>query len=126
MAIITIAGSSISIAGSSISINDNRTIAPSLSTLLCQTNGTDYFVRTTATNNDGSSVLLEVSQLSNFPANSSTQSATVAAGATASFSFPGYSNPPGTQTLYARATATGRPTSDAISRTDNMVLCQAI
>ncbi len=97
------------------------TATPTIGTLACTTEGGVNSIDFDVTNEDASSALIEVSQSSVF--SSILGSATVAGGGTTNFSISGYSNPPGSQTFYARATATGKTVSATRTRTQNIAGC---
>jgi hypothetical protein len=96
------------------------TATPTINTLSCSVSGGDAFVNFSVTNNDASTASIEVSLFSNFT-DSSTLS--VNSSASGSFSLIANNNPPGSTTVYARATATGKLVSTTQTRTQTLILC---
>jgi hypothetical protein len=96
------------------------TATPTINTLSCSVSGGNAFVRFTVTNNDALTASIQVSLSPTF-SDSSTLS--INASASGSFSLIANDNPPGTVTVYARATATGKLVSLTETRTQNLVLC---
>jgi hypothetical protein len=96
------------------------TATPTINTLSCSVSGGDAFVNFSVTNNDALTASIEVSLFSNF-----TDSSTLSVNSTASgsFSLIANDNPPGTVTVYARATATGKLVSTTQTRTQTLILC---
>jgi hypothetical protein len=96
------------------------TATPTINTLSCSVSGGDAFVDFTVTNNDALTASIQVSLFSNF-----TDSSTLSVNSTASgsFSLIANDNPPGTVTVYARATATGKVVSLTETRTQTLILC---
>jgi hypothetical protein len=99
----------------------STTATPSIASMSCVSSGGDNFVRVPVTNNDASSATVEISTSSTFAWIEGT--ATVASGASNTFEVGGYSNPPGSVTFYARATATGKSVSTTASRTQTISAC---
>jgi hypothetical protein len=93
-----------------------KTSTPSILSLFCN----ETCVQGDVTNNDTSAATVQVSQSPSF---SSFQSYSLGAGNVATFSFCGYANPPGSVTIYARATATGKEVSDNFTITQNIRFC---
>lgn len=121
---VALMGGSLTLGASSYTARATQTATPSIAALSCTVviaTG-DVYVSVNVTNNDASSATVEAAENSAFIG---AQSATVAGGGVQGFQFFGFSNPAGTQTFYARATATGKVTSITFSRTDNMTLCNA-
>jgi hypothetical protein len=96
------------------------TATPTINTLTCSVSGGDAFVNFTVTNNDALTASIQVSLFSTF-IDSSTLS--VNSSASGSFSLIANDNPPGTVTVYARATATGKVVSLTETRTETLVFC---
>lgn len=120
MGSVSLSGSSgISISGSSLSIVMQQTSTPSIGFLVCASTG-EVFVQ--VNNNDSVEGIAEVSYTSNFAAGT-VYSDSVSGGGFVSIAIPGYSNPPGTITVYARVTATGKLISNTASRTQTLSLC---
>jgi hypothetical protein len=100
-----------------------QTSTPSIQSMSCTSFGGEGSVNVPVRNNDTSSATVEVSYTSNF-APGTVQSTEIAAGPTPfSFSFSGYSVPPGTVTFYARALASGKTMSTVTSRTQTINAC---
>jgi hypothetical protein len=121
MSTIRLNSSSLVLNSSSVSFLIAATATPTIGTLSCTTVGGVHFIDVPVTNEDASSALIEVSQSSIF--SSILASETVAGGGSTEFSISGYSNPPGSQTFYARATATGKAVSATRTRTQNIPGC---
>ena len=98
----------------------STTSTPSIGVLSCTTEGGENSVAFNVTNSEGSTATVEAADNSGFIG---AQSVSVASGASGSFSFPGYSNPPGSVTFYARATASGKTVSNTASRTQTINGC---
>jgi hypothetical protein len=96
------------------------TATPTIGTLGCTTESGVNSVTFNVTNNDGSTATIQAADNSSFIG---AQSVSVASGASGSFSFSGYSNPPGSVTFYARATASGKTVSNTASRTQTINGC---
>jgi hypothetical protein len=96
------------------------TATPTINSLTCSVSGGNAFVNFTVTNNDALTASIQVSLFSNFT-DSSTLS--VNSSASGSFSLIANDNPPGTVTVYARATATGKVVSLTETRTQTLILC---
>jgi hypothetical protein len=96
------------------------TATPTINTLSCSVSDGNAFVNFTVTNNDALTADIEVSLFSNF-----TDSSTLSVNSTdsGSFSLIANDNPPGTVTVYARATATGKVVSLTQTRTQTLILC---
>lgn len=104
-----------------LSLTQSATTAtPSIGTLSCITEFGENYVTFSVTNNDGSTATVQVADNSSFIG---AQSLSIGAGASDSFSLSGYSNPPGSVTVYARATATGKSVSATASRTQTINGC---
>ena len=71
-------------------------------------------------NNDTLTASVEVSLSPDF---SNSQTESVASNGLGSFSFSTPDNPPGSTTVYARATASGKLVSTTASRTQNLTSC---
>ena len=96
------------------------TATPTINSLGCSVSGGNAFVNFSVTNNDALTASIQVSLFSNFT-DSSTLS--VNSSASGSFSLIANDNPPGTVTVYARATATGKLVSTTQTRTQTLILC---
>jgi hypothetical protein len=96
------------------------TATPTINSLTCSVSGGNAFVRFTVTNNDALTASVQVSLSSTF-SDSSTLS--INSSSSSSFSLIANDNPPGTVTVYARATATGKVVSLTETRTQNLLLC---
>jgi hypothetical protein len=96
------------------------TATPTINSLTCLVSGGNAFVRFTVRNNDALTASVQVSLFSTF-IDSSTLS--VNSSVSGSFSLIANDNPPGTVTVYARATATGKRVSATITRTQTLILC---
>jgi hypothetical protein len=96
------------------------TATPTINSLSCFVTGGDAFVRFTVTNNDALTASVQVSLFSNF-ADSSTLS--INSSSSSSFNLIANDNPPGTVTVYARATATGKLVSTTQTRTQTLSIC---
>lgn len=98
-----------------------RTSTPSITGLSCTQSGFTYTLSATIKNNDASSVTMEVSRSSNFVPKVTT---TFTAGQTKSVDVSsGSSSYVGSQTVYARATASGETLSLTAQRTQNINIC---
>jgi hypothetical protein len=100
--------------------DQNQTATPTINVMSCIFDENGNAVTFSVTNNDGSTATIFVAENSGF---SGQQSATVGAGGSATFTFYGYLNPPGTVTFYARAQASGKTMSNTTSRTQNITRC---
>ncbi len=96
------------------------TATPEIGTLGCTTSGGIHSVVFDVTNEDADTATIEVSEASNFDA---AQSLSVLSGESGEFSFSGYTNPPGSVTFYARATASGKLVSTTRSKTQSIAGC---
>ena len=96
------------------------TATPTINLLLCIVSDGNAFVNFSVTNHDVSTASIQVSLFSNFT-DSSTLS--VNSGANGSFNLIANNNPPGTVTVYARATATGKLVSTTQTRTQTLTFC---
>lgn len=96
------------------------TATPSIDVFGCVSVFGSTSVEVSVQNNDALTASVEVSLAPDF-SNSETQS--LASNATGSFSLPVGDNPPGSTTVYARATASGKLVSTTASRTQNLVFC---
>jgi hypothetical protein len=121
MSTVWLNSSSLVLNSSSVSFLVGATATPTIGTLSCLSQEGVQSINVPVTNEDASSALIEISQSSIF--SSILGSETVAGGESTTFSISGYSNPPGSQTFYARATATGRPVSATRTRTQNISGC---
>jgi hypothetical protein len=99
-----------------------QTSTPSIQSMSCTSFGGEGSVNVPVRNNDASSATVEVSYTSNF-ASGTVQSGSVSPSSTSTFTFSGYSVPPGTVTFYARALASGKTLSNVTSRTQTIGVC---
>jgi hypothetical protein len=100
-----------------------QTLTPTIESLACVIDGGNTFVVVEVKNNDSNTATVEVSASPTF---SSPASLSIAGGATDFINLGGFSNPPGSTTIYARATASGKLVSNSTSLTQNIALCQTI
>lgn len=105
-------------ASGSTTAQQSQTDTPTINSLSCEQIGSTYYLSASIKNNDASSVTMEASRSSNFMpkvtssyTGGQTKTITVS---TSSSSFDG------TQTVYARATASGETLSNSTSKTQSV------
>jgi hypothetical protein len=97
-----------------------KTATPTIGVLGCILIDMVPYVVFDVTNNDGATADIDVSYSADF---SSSSSLSVASSADGSFQLVASMNPPGSVTVYARATASGKVVSNTTSRTQNIIAC---
>jgi hypothetical protein len=97
-----------------------KTATPTIGVLGCNVIDSVAYVVFDVTNNDGATADIDVSYSADF---SSSSSLSVASSADGSFQLVASGNPPGSTTVYARATASGKVVSNTTSRTQNIIAC---
>jgi hypothetical protein len=97
-----------------------KTGTPTIGILGCNVIDSVAYVVFDVTNNDGATADIDVSYSADF---SSSSSLSVASSADGSFQLVASGNPPGSTTVYARATASGKVISNTTSRTQNITAC---
>jgi hypothetical protein len=126
MSSIRISGSVLSISGSYAAILMPTTSTPTISNMLCTTDGgSSANVSVPVSNNDSVGGTLEVSFTSNFLVGT-VYSTSIDGNGLASVIIPNYTNPPGTITVYARVKADGKLVSNVASRTQTLNICAIV
>jgi hypothetical protein len=99
-----------------------KTSTPTIGILACVVIDSVAYVVFDVTNNDGSTADIDVSYSPDFTSSSSLSVASLADG---SFQLVASGDPPGSTTVYARATATGFPVSNTRVKTQTISGCFA-
>jgi len=97
-----------------------KTSTPTIGILACVVIESVPYITFDVTNNDDTTATIDVSYSPSFTSPSSLSVASMADG---SFQLVASGNPPGSTTVYARATASGKVVSNTTSRTQNIPAC---